>query len=61
VDVRHYWIREHVRNKTITIKWISTMDQLADILTKKMGNNKFNYLRNKIIDNTLLFGSKEKE
>ena len=34
IDIRHHFIREHVRSKLVKLTYIDTKDQLADILTK---------------------------
>uniref|UniRef100_A0AAV1UBQ4 Polyprotein n=1 Tax=Peronospora matthiolae TaxID=2874970 RepID=A0AAV1UBQ4_9STRA len=44
VDIRHHFIRENVAHDIIVVKYISTMDQLADMLTKALGTKRLNYL-----------------
>ena len=34
IDIHYFFIREHIKNKDIILTYISTQDQLADILTK---------------------------
>ena len=36
IDIQHYFIREHVRQNKISVNYIKSADQLADILTKAM-------------------------
>ena len=36
IDIRHHFVRQYVRSKEIGLHWISTKDQLADILTKSL-------------------------
>ena len=36
IDVRFHFIRELVRSKTISVKYVSTKEQHADILTKAL-------------------------
>ena len=48
IDLRYHFIRDCVEEKKITVDYISTDLQLADILTKPLGRVKFQELRNKI-------------
>lgn len=41
IDLRHHFIREHVQDGTITIRWISGKDNPADMLTKALDPVKF--------------------
>ena len=41
IDVRHHFLREHVKQGTITIVPVSTKEQLADIMTKVLGKELF--------------------
>jgi hypothetical protein len=34
IDIRHHFVREKLVNKEIDVKYVSTNDQIADILTK---------------------------
>jgi hypothetical protein len=36
IDIRHHFIHSHIRNGNIVINWVSTQEQLADILTKAL-------------------------
>ena len=45
VDIRHHFIRENVERGTVTIKYIDTKNQLADILTKSLGTKTLKFLR----------------
>ena len=36
IDVKHHFIKQLVRNGSINLQWISTKDQLADVLTKTL-------------------------
>ena len=49
INVRHHYIRELVKNKEIIVDWVSTKDQIADILTKSMPAVTFNALRASIL------------
>jgi hypothetical protein len=39
LDIRIHMVREAIKNKLIEVKWISTQDMVADILTKGLGRN----------------------
>ena len=41
IDVRHHFIRSHIENGNITIQYIPTENQIADILTKALPAEKF--------------------
>ncbi|WVZ63449.1 hypothetical protein U9M48_013080 [Paspalum notatum var. saurae] len=48
IDVKFHVIREYSETGQIEVKFISTADQLGDILTKPLGRLKFQELRDKI-------------
>ena len=50
VDVRMHYIREQVKNGNIRLEYISTEEMTADMLTKNLGRRKFEYFRNKIME-----------
>jgi hypothetical protein len=45
IDIKYHFIRDLVNLKLIKLKYISTKDQLADILTKPLDSTIFNHLR----------------
>ena len=45
VDIRHHFIRDHVSNGNIIVKYISTEHQAADMLTKGLGTKRFKFVR----------------
>ena len=45
IDIRHHFIRDHVRAKRISIFYIPTNDQLADCLTKCLDQDKVEKFR----------------
>ena len=49
IDIRHHFLREHVRVSTVALRWVPTADQEADILTKAIGRLLFNKLRAKVL------------
>ena len=44
-DVKYHWLREKVKAKDVELKYISTHDQVADILTKSLGERQHTKLR----------------
>ena len=48
IDVRNHFLRDHVGKGDITICAIGMEDQLADIFTKPMDEEKFCELRNEL-------------
>ena len=48
IDVRHHFIRDHLKNKVMELQWVPTHHQLADILTKPLNKVKFKQMRDRI-------------
>jgi hypothetical protein len=46
VSVKYRKVQELVENKVLTVEWITTTDQVADIFTKQMPETQFEHLRN---------------
>ena len=51
VEVRHFWVRQHVENGTFNLSYVSSSDNVADIGTKPLPPQRFVELRNKIVSN----------
>ena len=49
IDIKYHFIRDHVKQKKICIKWIPGIDQVADILTKPLDQNKYSMLRTSLM------------
>jgi hypothetical protein len=49
IEVDYHFIREKVLNGDILIKFISTLDQVADIFTKGLSSARFAFLRSKLM------------
>jgi hypothetical protein len=45
IDIKHHFVRECLEQGRVQVKWISTKDQIADILTKALHSNQFKELR----------------
>ena len=50
IQLRHHFIRQLVKEKIIKLEWISTVDQLGDIMTKNLNKKQFIYLRDRIMN-----------
>ena len=48
IDVRHHFIRYHVTNHDVIIEFIDTKHQLADIFTKPLSEEQFDFIRRKL-------------
>lgn len=46
IDIKYHYVREKFRDETITVVYVSTKDQLADIFTKPLNSTSFTTLRN---------------
>ena len=49
IDVRHHLIREKVAEKKIEVKYIPTVDQIADILTKSLRTEEELYMHRDVL------------
>ena len=48
IDVRHHFIRDHVLNNNVVLEFIDTKYQLADIFTKALNEDQFEFIRRKL-------------
>nr|GEX41554.1 hypothetical protein [Tanacetum cinerariifolium] len=48
IDIRFYFIKEHVENGVIELYFVNTEYQLADIFTKALGRERIEFLINKV-------------
>jgi hypothetical protein len=48
IELKYHYIREQLEKERITVEYIGTSDQLADIFTKSLGRVKFQELRGRI-------------
>jgi hypothetical protein len=49
IDIRHHFIRDHIKKNEISLQWISTAEQQADIFTKALGKNIFLTIRSLVM------------
>ena len=47
-EIRHHFIRELVEDGTLTLKFIHTEDQKADLFTKPLDSKRFEFFRQNI-------------
>ena len=45
IEIRHHFIRDHVLNGDVTLQFVCTDNQLADIFTKPLSEERFSVLR----------------
>ena len=48
IDVRFYFIRDHVEKKNVRIEYVGTEKQLADIFTKPLNEARFIQLKTEL-------------
>jgi hypothetical protein len=48
IDIRHHFLRDHAIKGDIVISHVGTNDQLADIFTKPLDEQRFRELRSKL-------------
>ena len=49
IALKYHHFRSFVRDKTISVKYVESEEQIADILTKPLGDNQFGVLRKKMM------------
>ena len=47
-EIRHHFIRDHVKNGDFEVEFIETNKQLADFFTKPLARDRFNHLRTEL-------------
>jgi len=48
IEIRHHFIRDHVINGDYVIQFVNYVNQLADLFTKLLNKERFNFLRNEL-------------
>ena len=56
IEIRYHFIRDYVQRGAVELQYISTEEQVADILTKALNMGKFVFFRDKlgVVSNTFL-------
>ena len=49
IRLKYHHFRQHVADKTVTVQYIDTKDQIADLFTKAMADPQFNALRDRFM------------
>ena len=48
IEIRHHFLIDHAQNGDITLEFVSTKDQLADIFTKPLSEEQFVDIRRQL-------------
>ena len=48
IEIKYHFLREKFADKEVTLDYVSTKDQLADIFMKPLAKDNFEYLREKL-------------
>src|SRR4051794_18793064 len=49
IDIRYSFIKDVIKRRNVSINWVSTLDQLADVLTKSLSRVKFIPIRDQLL------------
>ena len=45
IDIRHHFLRDHVQNGDISLEFVNTNNQLADIFTKPLNEERLTFIK----------------
>ena len=48
IEIRHHFIRDHMENEDIILEYVPTENQLADIFTKPLNSERFEFIRGEL-------------
>ena len=48
IEIRHHFLRDYAQKGEITLEFVSTKDQLANIFTKPLSEEQFFYIRRQL-------------
>ena len=48
IDIRHHFLRDNINKEVITLDYINSENQIADILTKPLNESNFTILRREL-------------
>lgn len=48
IDVKHHFIKDCILKNEISLKYVQTDEQIADVFTKSLSKNRFSYFRDKL-------------
>ena len=57
IDIRHHFLCDHIQNGDISLEFVDTNNQLADIFTKPLNEERLNFIKHDLsmIDGSSLF------
>jgi len=50
INIRHFFVRDRAQAGEVSVKYIPTEDQIADLLTKPLQGSRFRSLRDKLLN-----------
>jgi hypothetical protein len=50
IEMKYYFVQKHVEKKRISLKYLRTDEMIANIMTKPLGNVKFDSLRKRMVN-----------
>ena len=48
IDIRHHFLRDYVQNGDISLEFVDTNYQLADIFTKPLNEERLNFIKHEL-------------
>jgi len=51
LNIKHFWVSEHLQNGDIKLRYVPSLELLADGLTKPLGKKAFLQWRSRILNN----------
>ena len=48
IDIRHYFLRDHVQNGDISLEFVDAKNQLVDIFTKPLNEEIMNFIKHEL-------------
>ena len=45
INIRHHFLHDHVQNGNISLEFVDTKNQLADIFTKPLNEERLNFIK----------------
>ena len=48
IEIRHHFIRDHMQNNNVVLEFISTENQLLDIFTKPLNEDRFSKISDEL-------------
>ena len=48
IDIRHHFLCDHVQNGDILLEFVDTNNQLVDIFTKPLNEERLNFIKHKL-------------